>query len=156
MHHRDVLGVPRPLMDDPPPGGGAPGGGGGGGGGAPAAPPAAAATQLFYPVRDLTRLPDRPDPGLIGGLRGRYMGSPLAYMQVLPNHVEVSYQALSSIMLWPPMEIFHPFHIDYELAVGRLGKPARARAARSGTRRRRRQRRPVVSNRAIGLPPPSS
>ncbi|GBF95027.1 hypothetical protein Rsub_07528 [Raphidocelis subcapitata] len=147
MHKRDVLGVPRPLLDDaPPPPAGADGA---------AAAPAPGRTQLFYPVRDLTRLPDRPDAGLVAGLRGRYMGSPLAYMQLLPNHMEVSYQAMSTIMLWPPMEVFNPFHIDYELAVKRHPS-VRQRPLRSGTRRRQRQRAVVVNSKSVGLRPPAS
>jgi hypothetical protein len=159
MHKKDILGVPRPLLDDPPPPAPSP---------SPSSPPSAAAassslpapapanrTQLFYPVRDLTRLPDRPDAGLLGIMQGRFMGSPLAYLQLLPNHLEVSYQTASSIMLWPPMEVFHPFHIDYESASQRLAA-IRRRALKSGTRRRRKQRKVVVNAKSMGLMPASS
>jgi hypothetical protein len=64
-------------------------------------------------------------------------------------------QVLSTIMLWPPMEVFHPFYVDYELAASHLSA-LRRRALRSGTRRRRRPRRAVVSAKAGGLTPRSS
>ncbi|KAI8469147.1 MAG: hypothetical protein J3K34DRAFT_522343 [Monoraphidium minutum] len=149
MHKRDILGVPRPLLDDgpPPPRGATPA--------PPPPPPPANRSQLFYPLRDLTRLPDRPDAGLLGGLQGRFMGSPAAYLQVLPNHLEVSYQALSTIMLWPPMEVFHPFAVDYELAAAHA-RILRRRPLKSGTRRRRKQRRVLVNARTVGLVPRSS
>lgn len=160
FHKKDILGVPRPLLDDGPP---PPRGGrdrdrdrdrrGGGGAASSSAPPAR--TQLFYPVRDLTRLPDRPDGGLAAGLRGRYMESPVAHAALLPNHLEVSYQALSTIMLWPPLEVFHPMAIDYELAYQRLAA-LRRRPLRSGTGRRKKRRRAQVSARTVGLVPRSS
>jgi hypothetical protein len=70
IHKKDILGIPRPLVDEPP-----------------AAEAAASSssehqepvvnhTQMFYPVRDFTNLPDAPPP--VGGwlrnhLQERYM-----------------------------------------------------------------------------------
>ena len=83
------------------------------------------------------------------------MGGPTAYMQLLPNHLEVSYQTMSTVMLWPPMEVFQPFMVDYDLAAARWPQ-VRKRPLRSGTGRRKKQRRPVVNSKGMGLMPPSS
>lgn len=73
MHKKDILGIPRPLLDEPP---------------APSSsslgqqqqeaeqPPAINHTQMFYPVRDFTKLPDAPVPyggWLRNHLKHRYM-----------------------------------------------------------------------------------
>jgi len=35
-----------------------------------------------------------------------------AHAQMLPNHLEVSYQVNAFIYLWPPMEMFYPYLFD--------------------------------------------
>jgi hypothetical protein len=37
-----------------------------------------------------------------------------AFAQLLPNHLEVSYQTGSQIFLWPPMEAYFPGMFDFE------------------------------------------
>jgi hypothetical protein len=71
LHKKDILGIPRPLVDEPP--------------AAVASSSSSSSeeqqpvvnhTQMFYPLRDFTKLPDQPPP--VGGwlrnhLEERYM-----------------------------------------------------------------------------------
>jgi hypothetical protein len=70
-------------------------------------------TRLSYPVFDVTKLPDTPDDSL--ALRQEYMNSPLCWMQLLPNHLEVNYNLVTGIYLWPPQEVFYPAFFDFDL-----------------------------------------
>jgi len=40
-----------------------------------------------------------------------------AFPALLPNHVEMSYQLLMGVHLWPAMESYMPFFMDYDAAV---------------------------------------
>ncbi|WIA11899.1 hypothetical protein OEZ85_011983 [Tetradesmus obliquus] len=114
MHKKDILGIPQPLVDDPPAAGAA----------ALSSSseqqqqqPVTNHTQMFYPVRDFTMLPDQPPPAggwLRNHLQERYMTRITAFAQLLPNHLEVSYQTGSQIFLWPPMEAYYPGMFDFE------------------------------------------
>jgi hypothetical protein len=130
LHKRDALGVARPLLDAPPTIA-AKG----------AATPPTTPTQSFYPVRDLTRLPDAPEPALgpPSHLRGAYMGKGQGpWQQLLPNHVEVSYALGAAVPLWPAMEACFPMFLDFEAAMRQLRRGSARGRARSGARRRRR------------------
>jgi hypothetical protein len=70
-------------------------------------------TRLSYPVFDVTKLPDTPDDKL--NLQQEFMNSPLCWMQLLPNHLEVSYSLVTGIYLWPPQEVFYPAFFDFDL-----------------------------------------
>lgn len=68
LHKKDILGVPRPLVDDPPAAASS--------SSSEQQQPVINHTQMFYPVRDFTKLPDQPPP--VGGwlrnhLEERYM-----------------------------------------------------------------------------------
>jgi hypothetical protein len=212
MHKKDILGIARPLVEVPPapqePAAASEGDAAEAsseGASASAGPAAAAApgealqlnsTQSFYPIRDLTRLPDKLTLGpeledkYMVGVHGRGMllrhdpplltpgahaaaqrptrsssyiahatclqhpqaagacvhprlrrqlsrramaatHQPLpppphthtpqdkatAFPALLPNHVEMSYQLLMGVHLWPAMESYMPFFMDYDAAV---------------------------------------
>ncbi|KAF6265986.1 hypothetical protein COO60DRAFT_772952 [Scenedesmus sp. NREL 46B-D3] len=109
LHKKDILGVPRPLVDDPPAAASS--------SSSEQQQPVINHTQMFYPVRDFTKLPDQPPP--VGGwlrnhLEERYMTRITAFAQLLPNHLEVSYQTGAQIFLWPPMEAYLPGMFDFE------------------------------------------
>jgi hypothetical protein len=70
-------------------------------------------TRLSYPLLDVTKLPDTPDDRL--NLQEEFMNSPLCWMQLLPNHLEVSYSLVTGIYLWPPQEVFYPAFFDFDL-----------------------------------------
>ena len=128
LHKRDALGVARPLLDAPPPRSAA------------TATTTPTATQSFYPVRDLTRLPDAPEPALgpPSHLRGAYMGKAQGpWQQLLPNHVEVSYALGAAVPLWPAMEACFPMFLDFEAAMRQLRRGSARGRARGGARRRR-------------------
>ena len=129
LHKRDALGVARPLLDAPP-----------GKSAAAPATPQPTPTQSFYPVRDLTRLPDAPEPaaGPPSHLRGGYMGKGSApWQQLLPNHVEVSYALGTAVPLWPAMEAHFPMFIDFDAAIRQLRRGSARGRTRAGARRRR-------------------
>eukprot|EP00879_Flechtneria_rotunda_P024931 GHRR01026458.1.p1 GENE.GHRR01026458.1~~GHRR01026458.1.p1 ORF type:complete len:200 (+),score=53.28 GHRR01026458.1:1346-1945(+) len=131
LHKKDILGIPRPLTDEPPLA--QAGSSNDGSSSGKEQQPVTNHTQMVYPVRDLTKLPDEPAP--IGGwlrnhLSERYMTRITAYAQLLPNHLEVSYQTASHIFLWPPMEAYIPGLLDIEGALRYL-KPSFKRAKRS-------------------------
>ncbi len=75
--------------------------------------PQARGTRLSYPMLDVTKLPDLPDDNL--NLKQEFMNSPLCWMQLLPNHLEVSYSLVTGIYLWPPQEVFYPDFFDFDL-----------------------------------------
>lgn len=130
FHKKDILGIPRPLVDTPP---------------TPqdasqddSQPPLRNTTQQSYPIRDLTQLPDVPPPGLQSHLRSDFMGQATCWQQMLPNHVEVSYQVGSYVYLWPAMEAFYPFILD-EAAIRASVRPF-VKLRRLGKRRHRKGR----------------
>jgi hypothetical protein len=94
-------------------------------------------------VRDLTRLPDAPEPaaGPPSHLRGAYMGKGAApWQQLLPNHVEVSYALGAAVPLWPAMEASFPMFLDFDAAIRRLRRGSSRGKKRAGARRRRRDK----------------
>jgi hypothetical protein len=73
LHKKDILGIPRPLVDEPPAAADA---ASSSSSGQQQQQPVVNHTQMFYPVRDFTKLPDQPPP--VGGwlrnhLEERYM-----------------------------------------------------------------------------------
>jgi hypothetical protein len=133
LHKRDALGVARPLLDAPPlsPGD------------KTTAAQQPTSTQMFYPVRDLTRLPDTPEPvaGPPSHLRGAYMGKGAGpWQQLLPNHIEVSYALGAVVPLWPAMEACFPMFIDFDAAVRQLRQGSTRGRIRAGARRRRKDK----------------
>jgi hypothetical protein len=145
LHAKDVAGVAAPLAR-PPALPRAPGGGGGGGGGPGAA---GGAAGLKFPMLDVSALPDKPDGG--PALRERYMDKITCWQQLLPPHVEVSYQAQGGVVLWPPQEAVFPTFVDFDAAVRGLQPHVR----RTRTRRFRfsRRRRALTLFRGTKLPP---
>lgn len=144
MHKKDNLGIPYPLVDDPPAArtdattssssqyqSGA---------GQPShdtkQPATANPTQTFYPVRDFTQLPDKPQAGLRSNMQGRFMDKLTSWQQLLPNHLEVSYQLTSFVHLWPAMEAYYPLYLDVESAMRFLDRSTK-RPGRTGARKRR-------------------
>eukprot|EP00878_Enallax_costatus_P018818 GHUV01019833.1.p1 GENE.GHUV01019833.1~~GHUV01019833.1.p1 ORF type:complete len:178 (+),score=41.48 GHUV01019833.1:326-859(+) len=116
LHKKDILGIPRPLLDDPPAASSSSNSSDQEQPGSEEQQPINHA-QMFYPVRDLTKLPDEPVP--VGGwlrnhLQHDYMRRVTASAQLLPNHLEVSYQTGAMITLWPAMEAYYPLFIDVE------------------------------------------
>jgi hypothetical protein len=98
---------------------------------------------MFYPIRDLTRLPDVPEPvaGPPSHLRGAYMGKGAGpWQQLLPNHVEVSYALGTVVPLWPAMEACFPMFIDFDAAVRQLRQGSTRGRIRAGARRRRKDK----------------
>lgn len=53
---------------------------------------------------------------------------------LLPNHVEMSYQLLSGVYLWPAMEAYYPLFLDFDAVASKLRKTAKR--PRTGSRRR--------------------
>ncbi|KAF8071098.1 hypothetical protein HT031_001180 [Scenedesmus sp. PABB004] len=97
--------------------------------------------DMFYPVRDLSALPDAAPPAggwLRNHLKEQYMTRVTAFAQLLPNHLEVSYQTGCGIVLWPAMEAFYPALFDVESALRYL-KPG---TKRTRTKRPRAAKRP--------------
>jgi hypothetical protein len=136
LHKRDALGVARPLLDAPPVAATTTTTSGNKQTQSPPPTP----TQSFYPVRDLTRLPDAPEPaaGPPSHLRGAYMGKGAGpWQQLLPNHVEVSYALGTAVPLWPAMEASFPMFLDFDAAVRQLRRGSSRGRARAGARRRR-------------------
>jgi hypothetical protein len=128
FHKKDILGIARPLVEQPP---------------SPstsssmqqqASGPTMNHTQMFYPIRDLTKLPDVPPPGLGSHLSGKWMKGETCWFQLLPNHIEMNYQIASGIYLWPAMEAFYPFEVDIPGMLQQL-RPNKIR--RLGRRRQR-------------------
>ncbi|MEW5303449.1 MAG: hypothetical protein WDW38_001774 [Sanguina aurantia] len=74
---------------------------------------------LRFPIRDVTTLPDSVSPS---GLRldAQYMDKISCWMQLMPSHMEVSYQLLQGVQLFPPMEACYPTYIDFDAAMRML------------------------------------
>jgi len=145
LHAKDVAGVAAPLARPPAlpraPGGGGLGAAGGAGAGA--------GGPLKFPMLDVSALPDKPDGG--PALRERFMDKITCWQQLLPPHVEVSYQAQGGVVLWPPQEAVFPTFVDFDAAVRGLQPHVR----RTNTRRFRfsRRRRALTLFRGTKLPP---
>lgn len=85
-----------------------------------------------YPLLDYTGV-HQEDAGL--KLQEKYMDKIEAFRQLLPNHVEVSYQLHGGIFLWPPLEAYYPEYIDFDAALKYLRRFSNRR--RVGRKRKR-------------------
>lgn len=97
--------------------------------------PQARGTRLSYPMFDVTKLPDLPDDQL--NLKHEFMNSPMCWMQLLPNHLEVSYSLVTGIYLWPPQEVFYPDFFDFDLIWRHMQRKIRGSRAKPGRKHSR-------------------
>lgn len=80
-------------------------------------------------------------------------------MQMLPNHLEVSYHNDAYIYLWPPMEMFYPQLFDPTYVIRHL-KPHVKRGRTSKSKKKQtvrcslgyRKNKPYLKQRVFGTP----
>lgn len=60
-----------------------------------------------------------------------------AFAQLLPNHLEVSYQTGSQIFLWPPMEAYYPGMFDFESMLRYLQQGQKLKRTKRSVRNKR-------------------
>lgn len=100
LHKKGTLGIANPLVHSS---------------GGSEVPGKDSEKKLKYPMFDVTKLPDQPDSGL--ALQEKYMDKMSCWQQLLPPHLEVSYQTGTGIVLHPPQQAMYPSYIDFDAAI---------------------------------------
>lgn len=121
LHKKDILGIPRPLLDDPPTASSTTGQQQDQD--SVEALPAINHTQMFYPVRDLTKLPDQPEPyggWLRNHLKQRYMSRCVCLRMGSGVGWEFPYPGSAAPWSWSSWTALHDLQHDKSTANGTL------------------------------------